>query len=184
MHKWAMDARLPYTFPKWNRHRNACQCDLDDDPAVEAGTLKTPVWIAPTDIVSLYPHATYPSNFPYGAGQSVDHVKACLSRTKLSQLWNGQDAHGNVTGPTHCHQKEPFVVYTGWDGDIYCGCTQGMGELYRGHYLECCVFKGTCRNLNKGSYCRYDFQCNPYSGKLRECNLPTTTYNPIKGRCL
>ena len=121
MRKWAADASwTPLAVPKWNDAKPGCSC--------EDGSGRTPVWIAPIDLVALYPDADFPPDFPRTAGGVKDHVKVCLEQTKLDRLWKGEDAQGatHFDGAKHCHQEDPFAIYTGWDGDLQC-CRFGSG---------------------------------------------------------
>jgi len=121
LQRWAEYASWTITTPKWDNAKRACVCDADPDPSTSSNTKKTPVWIAPIDLYNLYPLATFPSDFPNTAQEPEDHIKVCLERTKLDDLWNGRNATGYASGSIHCHNLEPyFEIYTGWDGDLYC----------------------------------------------------------------
>ena len=119
MQEWASAASWSITTPKWDNDRRACVCDEDPNPLTQ-GTKKTPVWIAPLDLYNLFPLATYPKDFPKDAQSPKDHVKVCLERPHLDNLWNGLNATGQASGVTHCHNPQPFEIFTGWDGDLYC----------------------------------------------------------------
>jgi hypothetical protein len=122
MRAWAADAGWTITSPTWSDEVGSCVCDADPDPALASRKRKTPVWIAPIDLYNLYSATTtFPNDFPKTAQSPEDHVKVCLERTKLDQLWNGLNANGQYSGgPKHCHKTDPFAIFTGWDGDIYC----------------------------------------------------------------
>ena len=122
MQEWASAASWSITTPKWDNDRRACVCDEDPNPLTQ-GTKKTPVWIAPLDLYNLFPLATYPKDFPKDAQSPKDHVKVCLERPHLDNLWNGLNATGQASGITHCHSPQPFEIFTGWDGDLYCAST-------------------------------------------------------------
>ena len=122
MQEWASAASWSITTPKWDNDRRACVCDEDPNPLTQ-GTKKTPVWIAPLDLYNLFPLATYPKDFPKDAQSPKDHVKVCLERPHLDNLWNGLNATGQASGITHCHSPQPFEIFTGWDGDLYCAQT-------------------------------------------------------------
>ena len=156
---WAGDAPWPLTHPKWNNDKRACTCDPDPDPKSESSVSKTPTWIAPVDIVGLYPNATFPPDFPRTAQGSKDHVKVCLEKAKLDQLWNGLDAEGVASGPKHCHSESPFQIYTGWDGDLYCQCNHPIlnyGDSCQ-IYPEC--NQGQCQSQNGYTCCNRYAQC-------------------------
>lgn len=120
MRDWAADAGWPLTHPTWSNDLKACVCDADPTPSLAPGTRKTPAWIAPGDVASLYPDGAFPVGFSRDAYAPTDHVKVCLESAKLAQLWTGLDASGNRSSSKHCHNPHPFQIYTGWDGDLYC----------------------------------------------------------------
>lgn len=96
MRKWAADASWTLTHPTWIEEARTCVCDADRDPSHAPGTRKTPTWIAPGDVLSLYPDATFPTGFRRVATSaqayaSTEHVKVCLESVQLAQLWNGVD---------------------------------------------------------------------------------------------
>jgi len=140
MKTWAAGVGWTHTSPTWQTRagggEGGCACDADPDPKLAAGTTKTPVWIAPCDLRSLYPTMTWPSDFPMPPNNCNpnDHVKVCLEHTKLTQLWEGKDANGIVHGPKHCHNESPFEIFTGWDGGLYCKVEEG------------CDMKKNCNN--------------------------------------
>ena len=135
MRAWAADAGWTITSPTWSDEVGSCVCDADPDPALASRTQKTPVWIAPCDLASLYPgmQGKWPVGFrkvlENGGCLPKDHVKVCLERSKLDQLWNGLNAMGAPGGLKHCHAVEPaFEVFAGWDGDLYCKHVVWLGD--------------------------------------------------------
>jgi len=121
MQKWTKDVGWVITTPQWSNTKRACVCDDDPDPSLELTTRKTPAWIAPVDLYGLYSaEMAFPSGFDKTAEAPQDHVKVCLERTKLDQLWNGLNSKNQPGGSKHCHNTEPFEMFTGWDGDLYC----------------------------------------------------------------
>ena len=129
MREWAADAGWTLTSPTWSDDVDSCVCDADPNPTSVAGTAKTPVWIAPCDLRSLFPSMAWPNDFPQnGEGCNPDdHVKVCLARTDLERLWTGGEG---TNGKKHCHIDHPFFkIFTGRDGDLYC-C---LGSPYEGN---------------------------------------------------
>jgi len=129
MAAWVSDTNSGWTLtsPLWSDTVDACTCDVDPDPANVDGFKKTPVWIAPCDLVSLFPamQGKWPADFMQivddeGKGcLPEDHVKVCLGRTDLELLWTGGTQ--TMNGQKHCHDPgPPLKLYTGWDGDLYC----------------------------------------------------------------
>ena len=102
---------LKLTHPKWDAHRRACTCEI--------GPSKTPVWIAPIDMVALYPLLSLIQDFPSTAQHTSDHIKICLADEQLNTLWNGQRS-------IKCHTLNPFRIFTGWDGDLFCASVPYM----------------------------------------------------------
>ena len=133
MRRWAADAKwTQFAVPKWNDAKQGCSCE--DDSGTEDGLGKTPVWIAPADLWALFPHTDFPPGFPKTLQRPEDHVKVCLEHTKLDQLWRGDDEAGHLRSKPHCHQDDPFfLIYTGWDGDLFCkicwNCNQDGTEV-------------------------------------------------------
>jgi len=156
MQEWASAASWSITTPKWDNDRRACVCDEDPNPLTQ-GTKKTPVWIAPLDLYNLFPLATYPKDFPKDAQSPKDHVKVCLERPHLDNLWNGLNATGQASGITHCHNPQPFEIFTGWDGDLYCTTqTSQKCPMAVAPSASCSLI-----NIN-GQY-----DCNHYKGYFR-----------------
>lgn len=173
MRDWAADAGWPLTHPVWSDETKACVCDADPTPSLAPGSRKTPAWIAPGDVISLYPNGPYPATFRTlatgpEAYAPTEHVKVCLESDKLAQLWNGVDASGDPSGPLHCHApgSEPgfrtrFQIYTGWDGDLYCTATDipNVHKLRWGYYN---------RHVDKTS--------NPYQTMFHMCGIHWYNY--------
>ena len=118
MRVWASRADWTLTHPTYDSVKRACTCSADADPT--AATTKTPVWIAPGDIVTLF-ESTLPASFVKkykSAFAPEDHVKVCLAQDKLTELWNRGNCHqsNNTTGGVD-------KIFTGWDGDLYCSCS-------------------------------------------------------------
>ena len=82
------------------------------------------MWLAPGNLAALYPSASWPADFKQaisdrsGGFQTQDLVKACLTQSNLTALWNGFAPAG---GMPHCHTTYPsFRVHLGYDGDLLC----------------------------------------------------------------
>jgi len=127
MRTWVSDTDSGWTLtsPTWDDAVGACACDVDPDPKNMDSSKKTPVWIAPCDLKSLFPAGTWPADFvkvidDQGKGcLPKDHVKVCLARADLERLWTGDPTTTN--GVKHCHDEgPPLHIYTGWDGGLYC----------------------------------------------------------------
>lgn len=126
MQTWADDVKWTLTAPTWQTTAGGnagCACDPDPDPTLQVAISKTPVWIAPCDLRALFPTITsWPDDFPQPPDDCNpnDHVKVCLSRADLENLWTGDQSTTN--GEKHCHRWSgtDLQIFTGWDGDLYC----------------------------------------------------------------
>ena len=174
MQEWAAYDKWELTFPRYSRSMNACVCDEDPDPTSGSVTSrKTPVWIAPVDIATLY--SNLPPGFPRTAKKPEDHVKACVVMDKIVTLF----AKGN------CHTKDnddKIVPFTGWDGDLYCapGCTDakltigdschGCGTMKLYFSTDQCKTIGpiSCEGSVDG---QYSWEGSLYSGRLTGTHL-------------
>ena len=154
MQTWASMEGWILTHPTYDTNLKTCTCTgyPDSNPKDVQSTDKTPVWIAPGDLVALYRddftrhHADFAKAY---AARFLpnDHVKVCLTQEKLLQLWNGE--HDGDHTP-HCHVKRPMCataaikageqicdaetealdasgnevvkILTGWDGSLFCAC--------------------------------------------------------------
>ena len=132
MQEWIKDTSWKVGVPYYSQVRRACVCQgSDDSDPIDAEKGTTPAWVSPGDLVFLVQEGilestSLPSDFVSKHGTDFSpsrHVKVCLDQASLAHLWE-------YDGTTHCHEKNSdgsvARIFTGWDGDLFCGRSAEM----------------------------------------------------------
>ena len=194
MRVWASRVDWTLTHPRYDSTRRACTCSVDADPT--AATTKTPVWIAPGDMVTLF-ESTLPASFVKKYKRAFapeDHVKVCLAQEKLTELWNRGACHRpssseeSASGEAQGVSQGVAAIFTGWDGDLYCASVrcnpgsyaQGQIDFYqnKGYSATCSCNSALTKEQCQDVIIERKFQPQNipliYDGKQQSCGCDWT----------